>query len=181
MNAIEFTLSEQDFLQAMRRHHTLSLKGRRFAFALGWIALVLAGVGVALALSTNSSVADAVSYGAIMVGAGLGVLAVQIAINRVFFIPRGSKRQYGQLKALSAPTKYEVLPPVIAVTTLNGFANIPTEDLIKWTEDKHVLMLYRTDRSFNVIARCAIPEAFHAALIAELARAGVPKASFKNS
>jgi hypothetical protein len=181
MTSIEFTLTPEEFLQAMRLHHTLSLKGRRFALGLGWIAFVLAVVAVVLALTTRSGPVRGMEYGLLMIGASFAALAVQIAINRVVFIPRASHRQFNQLRALKAPTKYEVQPLVIAVTTLNGFANIPTEDLVKWAEDRHVLMLYRTDRSFNVIPRRAMDGGFHDALIAELARAGVPKASFRNS
>jgi hypothetical protein len=52
---------------------------------------------------------------------------------------------------------------------------------VKWTENRRAILLYRTDQTFNFIPRRALTDAFRAALMAELERAGVPKARFANS
>ncbi|HWE47389.1 MAG TPA: YcxB family protein [Caulobacteraceae bacterium] len=116
------------------------------------------------------------------------MLASIIASQVIFFVlaavigvPLSSRHMLKQQKGLRYPLTIEVAPPRIVITNENSNSRSPTEDFLKWAENGKVLLLYRSGRSFNTVPKRVASDAFIAALKAELARAGVPKASFKNS
>jgi hypothetical protein len=92
-----------------------------------------------------------------------------------------ARRQLSQLKEFRAQFRVEVRSPRIVLSTKNGVSEKPTEDFLKWAENDKAILLYRSDRQFNFMPRRVVGEAFHRALLAELNRAGVPKAGFSNS
>jgi hypothetical protein len=179
MESVEFTCTENDFLQAQRLHQTLYLRGRRFALWMGPATLVM----IAFIWSTAfaSGYAHPMESGLLFGVMYLVLMALLIAANRFVALPRTSRRQFLQLKEFQAPLEFEVSPPVIGVTTKNGFAKVPTEDFLKWAENNKVVLIYRSDRMFHVIPQRAVTEAFHTSLMAELARANVSRARFSNS
>ena len=77
--------------------------------------------------------------------------------------------------------KYEVTSSSICVKAGNSISDTPTEDFLKWVDDKNAILLHRSDNMFNFIPKRAVDDAFYAALMAELARASSPRARFANS
>jgi hypothetical protein len=174
MKPIEFTLTAQDLLQASRLHYARSLFGpRAILFA---IAFALIASGSALILSPDESGGFAIWC---VIAAYVLAMAFLVLLIWYVILPMGARRQLNQKKELGSPQTFDVQSPFVAITTSYGFAKIPTEDLVKWTESKRIILLYRADRQFNLIPKRAITAAFHAALVAELERAGVRKVGAK--
>ncbi len=175
---LEFTCTQDDFVQAQRLHHTLVLKGRRFIITIGSGAV---GLGLLLAITVPSPDTNPVEYGLVCAASFVGVIAIMTSFNRFFFLPRAACRQFMQQKEFRGLLKIAVDPPSIGITSKNGFSKIPTDDFIKWAENRKVILLYRADRLFNFIPKRVVSDLFHSSLVAELTRAGVPKAKFSNS
>jgi len=178
MQASEFTCTPEDFLQAQRLHHTLSLRGRRFFTRIGlWsgaLALVFAILAQRRGLNpVVAGLAVAVSYAV--------VTSILILTTRIFSLPRNSRRQFLQRKGFGGIMSYEIRSPNIVVKSTSAFSETPTEHFLKWAEDKKTILLYRSDNMFHFIPKRAIDDGFYAGLKAELARAAVPRAVFSNS
>ena len=179
---VEFTCTEADFLDAQRLHHTLSLRGRRFLIRIAAGVVVLAvALPVAFVFGQGSTGIEAFEYGLSGAALYLCVMAVLILVNRLIVLPRAARRQLSQLKEFGRPVKVGVSSPRIVLTTKNGSSEMPTEDFLKWAENGRSILLYRTDRQFNLLPKRVISEPFHRSLVAELSRAGVAKSGFSNS
>lgn len=175
---IEFTCTEKDVLDAFRLHETTTLRGRRF------LVLAAAGtVGVAylsMNWGKNAGIAG-LAYGLAGAAIFLCLMAIIIVVSRLFALRRSARRQFSQQKELASPMKVAVHPPRIAWTTLNSFADTPTENFLKWAENDKSILLYRSDRLFHLIPKRVVSDDFQRSLAAELKRAGVPRAGFSNS
>ena len=175
---VEFICTEADFLDAQRLHHTLSLRGRRFMIRTGTMVAVLA---VAITIASGNAGIEAFEYVLICAAIYLGLITILILVARLVILPRSSRRQLSQLKEFGRPLKVAVSSPHIVLTSKNGISEVPTEDFLKWAENGKSILLYYADRHFNIVPKRVISGAFHRSLLAELARASVPKAGFSNS
>jgi hypothetical protein len=124
-------------------------------------------------------------YGAFFGLAGaafyISLMAVLICVRRFFSLPRSARRQFGQRKEFGDRMKMEVRPGEIVMTAKSGFATRPTREFVKWVDNSKIILLYVSDGLFHFVPKRAVSEEFRAALMAELARAGVPRAGFSNS
>ncbi len=177
---IGFTYTVADFLDAQRLHHTLSLRGRRLLIRVAAI-LIAVSAAVVFASGEWKEGVHAIEFGLACAAIYLCLIAVLILMARLFVLPRAARRQFSQLKEFGGPVKVGVSSPHILFTTKNGFSEIPTEDFLKWAENGKSILLYRADRQFSFVPKRVTSEAFHRSLVAELTRAGVPKAGFSNS
>ncbi len=177
MGTIEFTCTLEDFLAAQRLHHSVCLTGRRFWVRIGVAAVAVGAVIFALSSQRLHKAEDAL----VGVAVYLSVLLILTIINRLFFLPRNAKRQLNQNKSFRNSMKYEVTSSSICVKAGNSISDTPTEDFLKWVDDKNAILLHRSDNMFNFIPKRAVDDAFYAALMAELARASSPRARFANS
>ena len=175
---IEFTCTENDLLDAQRLHHTLTLRGRRFLIRTAAIAVALAGVSMIVRQKAD---AETLAYGLAFAAIYACVIVIAIVVTRLVTLPRAARRQFSQQKEFRGPMKVGINPAHIAVTSKNGFSNTPTEDFLKWAENGKSILLYRSDRLFNLVPKRVVSDAFHRSLMAELTRAGVPKAGFSKS
>jgi hypothetical protein len=177
MEAVEFTCTRDDFLRAQRLAQTVRLRGRGFLTVL---VLCVGVIGVMLVLMHGGDHAP-IAYGLIAGAQFVALIALWMVFNRFLLLPVVSRRQFSQRKEFAEALRFEIRPSAIAVTSKNGVNAIPTTDFLKWTRNDHTLLLYRSDNMFNFVPLRATTDAFRAALLAELERAGVPKAHFSNS
>ncbi len=174
MQVIEFTITREDFIGAQRLHQVVCLTRRWY---LVRVALVAGGLGLLFAVLAPSGDSRIV-WGLVVATIYIASMAFLVVLGRLVFLPINSRKQFSQRKDLGLPLSYTVEPSFISVTTKNGFSKMPTADFLKWSENSKSVLLYRSDNMFNFIPKRAIDDAFHAALIDELARARVPKAGF---
>ena len=174
MGPVEYTLTPKELAQAYRLHYRRAFLGVR-AILLPF-AVALVAYGIATVLSAEASEQYSVGrFAAVLAVAYVVVFAAVFALTWYVTLPMSARRQFKQRKEFATPLSIDVQSPFIAMTSGYGFAKIPTEDMVKWTEDRRVLLLYRTDRTFNMVPKRVVTDALDAALKAELARAGVRK------
>ena len=178
VDAVAFTCTKADFLDAQRLHHTLALRGRRFLLVVAAVTVV---VTIAFMFGRRSTGIQDLVDSLPFVAMFFCLLALQILVTRLFVLPYNARRQFSQLKEFRGPMKVGVSSPRITVATKNGSSEIPTEDFLKWAENGKTILLYRSDRLMNLVPKRVASEVFRQSLIAELTRAGVPKAGFSNS
>lgn len=178
LEQVEFTCTQADLLDALRLHQALSMKGRRFLIRIAAGAFVIA---VIFMVMQGSMYAYAFAYALICVASYLCLIAVLVLVNRLVGLPRAARRQLSQHKELGGALKVGLRSPRIVVASKNGHSETPTEDFLKWAENSRSILLYRSDGLFNILPKRVVGDEFYRGLMAELARAGLPRAGFSNS
>lgn len=181
MASIEFALTEAELADALRLSHAMSLTSRRSLIYLGLLFVFWSALLLFVLLTAGRDDPNAMTFAGIVLACMIGGVAVQIPITRRLYIPMVARRTFKQQKDLGDWRTIEVQPPRIVFRTENAIANTPTENFLKWAENQKIVLLYRSDRLFNMIPKRAMTDEFYAALTAELARAGVRKMGAKKS
>jgi len=94
----------------------------------------------------------------------MSAVAAYLVLWLFVFIPWRAKRSYKQYKALSEPVSVEVRDDGLFFKRENGEGLLPWSHIVKWRQNKKLLLLYPTNNVFHLIPHhfFSTPEAFSA-------------------
>jgi hypothetical protein len=76
-----------------------------------------------------------------------------VVLFRYFIRPNQIARAFDQNKELSSPFEMELTDAGYGIRNSYGNGQIPWKDFVKWKEDNQIILLYRTNNSFNMIPK----------------------------
>lgn len=174
MEPVHFTLSEADMLSAQRDFWRGSVGWRKLGKMIFWIWLSYA----VLILSVEWFSGDIQLWSTVLGVIGVTLIgAVVITLLLValgyILIPYHSRKGYRQQEAIRAPTSIGWDAETICISNDYGTSNLPWRSFIGWTDGRDNVLLYQSDRLFNILPKSAVRAAQQAEAIAHLRAANV--------
>jgi hypothetical protein len=164
----QYTLD--DFTKAQR----LNLQARRKGLS-GFAAILVPMAGLILVVAVMSLLARGhVDWLALVFPVAL---LLALGINFLVMRPRQIARLFQQQKELSSPMEIELSEDGFGLTYRYGKSLVPWADFVKWKEDQHLILLYRSDALISFLPKRFLAGADEVEYVRGLlGQAGVPDA-----
>jgi hypothetical protein len=135
----EYTITEQDYVAAMKLFYRLSLK------------VVLVYVILALILAIF-----AVAGSPVIQGAAVGTLAgalIVIVLGRLIISPMLARRHYRKYKAIQESIQIELKLEGVTFSTVDGGGIVPWEKVHRWRQNDSYLLIFPMPRLYHIIPK----------------------------
>lgn len=164
-------IEEKDYLAANILH------GGRNLTAIMVMGLILCAMSLVLFFTAKGQYSDNTTL-----LLGFALVAIP-ALQRFVLLPNRLKNIYRQQKDLHRPFAFEWNDTGYALESDHGSSRVPWSDVVRWREDKTVIIIYRSDVLFNLVPKRDLGpaelETFRALLIQKIGAENTPP--IKNS
>lgn len=150
--SVAFTLTSEDVVRAYRAHAASQVLGRKALVATGVTFILVAVILVSLMPD------DPFGIGLILTASVIGGAAYPLFMLR-WYIPRIARRIYAQQQDLRSEIGVSVDAEALRARIATGDTRTPWSHFIRWREDAHVVLLYRSDLLFQFVPKRVLSEA----------------------
>jgi hypothetical protein len=178
---MQIKYSAEDVVNANAQHWKRSFFGFKFARVVFIFGLILGVFYAYLAYLAGEGINGMALAAIAGFAAIVAILSAMSLINRYVFLPRSARKAMMQMKEYHGPWDFAFNDHRLFIKTPRGEATLPFTDFLKWNEDDRLILLYRTDKMFNLLPKQQFDAEFLQMLRTELVAANVPHASFGNS
>lgn len=139
MMKAEYTISEDDYVRAMKLFSRFTPKG---GLILGLIFLVL--------ILAAAFAPQPVKSGAIggLIGGGVTLVLVRYLLSPIL-----ARRHYRKYKSIQLPINIELKDEGIEFSSADGGGVVRWQTIFKWRHDEHYLLVYPMPRLYYIIPR----------------------------
>jgi YcxB-like protein len=170
-----FELTDELYLQASRLNFWYAIKSAKAfkIWAIGISVYALMALAVLYFFDGDYGFSDVLEISIIAALAWLAITFCFAAIS-YFLLPRQSRKLLAQQKILQGIHCYEVSEDQIIFSNYQGNSRLAYDMAHKWAENSTVFLVYHSDRTFQILAKNAIPPAAIDLVRTKLIAAGRP-------
>ncbi|WP_430910095.1 YcxB family protein [Methylobacterium sp. sgz302541] len=139
-------LTSDDVVRAYRVHAAAQAKSRQNLIAGAVAVLCIAG----FLMVTISGEPAAIVF--IVAGSILGGIAFQVGLIR-WYVPRVARRIYAQQQDLQGDIAISADAEALSSRAATGDSRTPWSHYLRWREDAHTILLYRSELMFQFIPK----------------------------
>lgn len=179
MEPVRFTLSEQDMVAAQRDCWRGSMTVGQISKIIFWLWLLDAGLMLGIELLSGDFYPITIILGIIgMTLIGAIIITLLLVLLGYALTPYHARKAYRQHEAIRAPASVPWDDEKIVISNDYGNSNLPWRSYIGWLDGRDNVLLYQSDRLFNILPKDSFDEALRAQAMAHLRAAGVPEKSW---
>ncbi|GAA6142104.1 YcxB family protein [Hydrogenophaga sp. 5NK40-0174] len=134
-----YTISEEDYVQAMRLHARLT-------------PLRVVGTVACLLIIAVIAVMAPASVQPVFWGAFIGTV-LMIVLGRWVLIPWQARRAYRKYKAIHDEFSLGFVPEGMQVASVDASGLVPWEKMLKWREGEAFILIYMMPRLFHIVPK----------------------------
>ncbi|WOE75276.1 YcxB family protein [Alterisphingorhabdus coralli] len=176
MEPVHFTLSEQAMIAAQRDWWRGAASWKKIAkgCAILWFFYLVFMLILGWTSDGDVSIQDAIGMAVLSLLVTIAVVAI-IHIGSYLLTPYFARKAWRQHLAIRAPTSVSWDDKVIVIDNEYGRSQLPWSGFVGWHDGRDNVLLYQSDRLFNMLPKTEFSEALQAEVIAHLKAANVPR------
>lgn len=137
---ISYKISAEDYVSALKLHHTPT---RKAAVLLAILFLVF----LVTAIFSYTSVLKGLSIGAILGG------VITFFLSRFVFIPFIGRRDYNAYKLMQQDHRVDIVDEGLIFSTASGSGNLLWDKIYKWRQSDDYILIYPMPRLYYIVPK----------------------------